>query len=469
MSKNQKTSWKFKLSLIGCLLLVLVGGAIWKVSRDLARVANQTNQTIEVANLRKKSVNLEEGEPLNVLLIGTDDDLTARKEGEGYVGRADTLMILSINPQTRSTKMVSIPRDTYTFIKGQSNPDKINHSYAFGGIELTVDTVQNYLNLPIDYYAAVNMDGLANLIDALGGIEVTSPLTFEYRNTMFKKGETRHVNGVKALNFARMRYDDPLGEVGRQNRQKIVIKAIVDKVLSMDSLTNYPQILKAVEDNVRTNLSIQTALKIMKQYTPAAEKMTIIKFDDLEELYIDDVFYFHIPLSARLKVTNELRQQSSLPLVATKDLADPIGDEAGDTTITKISNVVLNQYPTGLTEEQQEDIINQQQVIQTHRAEESYIPAQSVEEYQPAPNYQPSYQPEYRPQPQYTPPASSGGQTPQPQPPAQSAPPVQSEPPAQPAPQPQPEAPTEPQQPQPAPQEPAPQPQLEAPAGSTEE
>lgn len=456
MSQQPKTSWKFKLAFILCLLLILVGGGVLKVSRDLARVSNQTNQTIEVANLRKKSVNLEEGEPLNILLIGTDDDLTARQEEEGYVGRADTLMILSLNPQTHSTKMVSIPRDTYTFIKGQSSPDKINHSYAFGGIELTVDTVQSYLNLPIDYYAAVNMDGLANLIDAIGGIEVTSPLTFEYRNTTFKKGETRHVNGVKALNFARMRYDDPQGEIGRQNRQKIVIKAIVDKVLSMGSLTSYPQILEVVEENVRTNLSIQTALKIMKQYIPATDKMTIIKFDDLEELYIDEIFYFHIPLSARLKVTNELRQQSSLPLIALNDLVDPIGDEGNDIRITKISNVVLNQYPTGLTQEQEEDIISQQQVIQTHRAEENYVPAQPVEEYQPVPNYQPNYTP--RP----TPPASNEGQY---QPP--SGPPASSGP-SEPTVQPEiPEPPVEPETPE-VPQETPDVPQQDIPTDPVE-
>lgn len=92
---------------------------------------------------------------------------------------------------------------------------------------MALNSIQEFLNIPIDFYVEINMYGLADLVDAIGGIEITSPLTFDYNDAYFVEGEKVTLQGWDALAFARMRYDDPQGDTGRQLRQQMVIKAIV--------------------------------------------------------------------------------------------------------------------------------------------------------------------------------------------------------------------------------------------------
>ncbi|MGO4937552.1 LCP family glycopolymer transferase [Fundicoccus sp. Sow4_H7] len=404
------------LKIFGWLVLftlIIVGGFAIKVYQDIQAVRQSiTVETVEVENLREDEVSIEEGEPLNILLIGTDDDELARNVRDGYVGRSDTLMMITLNPQNRTTKFLSIPRDALAMVEG--SPDKINHAYAYGGAELTIETVQDFLGVPIDYYAVVNMSGLMSLIDAVGGIEVTSPLTFEYRGTGFVKGETREVNGVKAMNFARMRYDDPEGEIGRQNRQKIVVKAVIDKLLSFDTITTYPEVLKVVSQNVRTNFDIATALNIYQNYLPALENISAIQFSGMEETYINEVFYFHIPISSRLQIGNEIRQQLSLSPLVASDLFDPL-DSDQEIPTTKVA-IIFNQYPTGVSQEETDRILAIQQEAQQLReyneTEPEVVP-DYLETYRP-PVSQPTYPPE-----SYNPPESSYN------PPETSQPPVE--------------------------------------------
>ncbi|WP_124058593.1 LCP family protein [Vaginisenegalia massiliensis] len=397
-----KTNGKLNTKRLGLSLLVvcLIGFAltIGQAYFHLSSTLNSIKEEVVVKNLRGKKVSVKDGEPLNILLLGTDDDNLARKAQDGYVSRSDTLMIVSLNPKTHTTKMLSIPRDTYTVMKGQDGPDKINHAYAFGGVELSIDTVQNYLHVPIDYYAVVNMNGLVELVDAVGGIEVTSPLTFEYRGTKFVKGQKRKVNGVKAMNFARMRYDDPEGEMGRQTRQKMVIKALVDKMLSLDAVSNYPRLLEVIAKNTRTNFDLSTALNIYKSYLPALENIASVKFEELEDLYVDEIFYFYIPLSARVKVANELRQHTGLSPIKISDLVDPLAKDQPN--FVKASAIVINQYPTGLSQEQMDAIQSKQQSVQEIRSVENYVPPT----YQPGP-ISPAYPVNPRPEPT-TPPNS---------------------------------------------------------------
>lgn len=372
MLKNKKGKFSFLRLLILIVVIVgVLGGMLFiKVMRDIDEIKGTIVQEVSVQSLREEEVDLSQGEPLNVLLIGTDGNQLERTEAEGFVSRSDTIMIVSLNPETRQTKMLSILRDTLTLIEGYESPDKINHAFAYGGIELSIDTIQKFLNIPIDYYAVIDMSGLEALIDAIGGIEVTSPLTFSYRGTNFVEGETRHVNGVKAMNFARMRYDDPQGEVGRQNRQKLVIKAIIDKLLSLNAVTYYPQILEVVAENIRTNYDLTTILSVYPQYVSALDHISAIQFDTLEEMYIDGVFYFYIPVSSRLKVANELRSNTALPLIQQTALIDPLQEQ--NIEVKKTSTIVMNQFPSGLTQAQIDEINAAQQEIQSIREIEYY-------------------------------------------------------------------------------------------------
>lgn len=359
-----KFSWLKLIRNIFVVVVIVAAATAGKVYRDVRTTLNYVSDDISITELRDDEVNIEEGESINVLLIGTDANELERTEEEGFVSRSDTLMLINLNPETKQTQVLSIPRDSLAIVEGE--PDKINHAFAYGGAELTIETVQDFLQVPIDYYATVDMSGLEKLVDAIDGIEVTSPLTFEYRGTGFVEGETREVNGVKAMNFARMRYDDPEGEVGRQNRQKIVIKAIVDKILSPEGMTNLPNILQVVNTHVKTNINLQEALNIYQSYIPALDNINTVKFNKMEEVYLNEVFYFHIPINERVRVANEFRHQSKLPPITTAQLNDPIGDGDGENEVKTLA-VVINQYPTGMSDEEMSEIINRQEEIQTIR------------------------------------------------------------------------------------------------------
>lgn len=97
------------------------------------------------------------------------------------------MIVLTVNPKTNTTKMVSIPRDTRTENVGKGKVDKINHAYVFGGIQMSVDTVENFLNIPIDYYSEVNMDGFKDIAEAVGGVDVNNDLDFTYEEGIHLK------------------------------------------------------------------------------------------------------------------------------------------------------------------------------------------------------------------------------------------------------------------------------------------
>lgn len=386
--------WKTIRNLIIILVLIFaaVGGYIYG---NVLTAINNTNQEVDVQTIRDKDVQIAEGDPINVLVVGTDGG-AERNEDQGYVSRSDTLMLINLNPESGTTKMVSIPRDTIANIDGQDEPDKINHAYAYGGIDLTIETVQDFLKVPIDYYLVINMDGLAEMIDALGGIEIVSPLSFEYRGTEFHEGGRREVDGVKAMNFARMRYDDPQGEVGRQNRQKIVIKAIIDKALSLDAVVQYPRLINVASNYVTTNIDFNEVLSIYQQYLPALKNIAAVQFETLEEIQIDEIAYYHIPLNARVKVANEFRYVSNMPSIAASELEDPLGIDEGEQRAKSLA-VIINQYPTGLTDTELLELNERQTSLETARESiEQPVQTAPVEDYNPTPNNDYYYeQPEY--------------------------------------------------------------------------
>ena len=116
-----------------------------------------------------------------MLLLGVD----ARP---GDIGRSDTMIVMTVNPDLNSTKMVSIPRDTRTLIVGKGFEDKINHAYAFGGAKMSIETVEEFLDIPIDYYVKVNMDGFEDIVNAVGGVTVDNRITFSREGHDFPRG-----------------------------------------------------------------------------------------------------------------------------------------------------------------------------------------------------------------------------------------------------------------------------------------
>ena len=183
------------------------------------------------------------------------------------------MVVVTINPHTQKTTLLSIPRDTYTEIVGNGTTDKINHAYAFGGTSMAINSVQNLLDIPVDFYVMVNMAGIKEIVDAVGGITVESPLAFTENEYDVVQG-TNQLDGEAALAFARMRYEDPAGDTGRQGRQRLVIEAVIRKLATPETLLNYQTILQSLSSNVQTSFQLSDFYTLQSQdYIRAVDNM----------------------------------------------------------------------------------------------------------------------------------------------------------------------------------------------------
>ncbi|EIW2161832.1 LCP family protein [Enterococcus faecalis] len=299
MSKGKKI-FAIIFGIILVLFLAVVGmGA--KLYWDVSKSMDKTYETVERS--KKSQVNLNNKEPFSVLLLGIDTGDDGRVEQ----GRSDTTIVATVNPRDKQTTLVSLARDTYVDIPGQGKQDKLNHAYAFGGASLAMDTVENYLNIPINHYVSINMAGLKELVNAVGGIEVNNNLTFSQNGYDFTIGKIS-LDGEQALSYSRMRYEDPNGDYGRQERQRKVIEGIVQKVLSLNSVSNYQEILTAVSDNMKTDLSFDDMKKISLDYRSAFGK---VKQDQLQGTGFmqDGVSYQRVDEQELNRVQQELKNQ----------------------------------------------------------------------------------------------------------------------------------------------------------------
>ncbi|WP_411813644.1 LCP family glycopolymer transferase [Enterococcus casseliflavus] len=301
MSKGKKI-FLIIFSIVAVLVIGLIGVAA-KLYFDVSNSINETYQSVERDRLRQNDVNLSKQDSFSVLLMGIDTGDLGRIEQ----GRSDTMMVATINPKGNQTTMVSIPRDTYVDIVGHGTTDKINHAYAFGGTAMSMNTVEKFLDIPIDHYVSLNMEGLKELVDAVGGIEVDNDLTFSKDGFDFTIGRTK-LNGEQALAYSRMRYDDPNGDYGRQDRQRKMVEAIVKKVLSLDGVSQYQTILNAVENNMKTDMSFDDMRTLALNYRSAFQT---IKQDQLqgEGFMQDGISYQRVSDDELSRVQSILKDQ----------------------------------------------------------------------------------------------------------------------------------------------------------------
>jgi polyisoprenyl-teichoic acid--peptidoglycan teichoic acid transferase len=207
----------------------------------------------------------KELKPISIMLLGVD-------ERKGDRGRSDTIIIVALDPKKDKMLMFSIPRDTRTEIIGKGFEDKINHAYAFGGTQMAMDTVENFLDTSIDYYVKVNMESFRDIVNAVGGVEVDNPRAFDYEGYSFPAGK-QELDGKAALAYSRMRYEDPKGDLGRNDRQRQVITSIIDKGARVSSITKFDNILDILSENVKTNMTFDEMKDIQKNYKGARHKM----------------------------------------------------------------------------------------------------------------------------------------------------------------------------------------------------
>lgn len=285
---------KIILWLLGIVFILVIVAVIY-IGYKLFAVGDAIHQPLDrdKSNLRDKKASLKDGDPFTIALFGVDSNAERNAQGAGQ--RSDTIMVLSINPKKKTTEMVSIPRDTQAEIVGKGSTEKINHAYAYGGPDMAVKSLEKLLNVPIDHYATIDMDGMQQMIDTVGGIDVTSNATFSYKGYQFTQGEKSHMDGKEAMTFLRSRKENGAGgDFGRQARQQLVIQGLANKMTSTSSITHFNALTKQIEKNVKTDLKLSELYTVRNHYKNANKNVNKQLLEGKGGIQ-DDGLYYYVP------------------------------------------------------------------------------------------------------------------------------------------------------------------------------
>lgn len=193
------------------------------------------------------------------------------------VSRSDVNLILTVNMNTHKILMTETPRDAYVKIPdgGADQYDKLTHAGIYG-VETSEKTLENLYGITIDYYARLNFDSFLKLIDALGGVTVYNSQAFTslHGNYDFPVGNVT-LDSDKALGFVRERYSLEHGDYDRGNNQMKVIQAILNKMTSLKSVSNYSTIISNVQDSIQTDMKLDTVMKLVNSQLDSGKKFTI--------------------------------------------------------------------------------------------------------------------------------------------------------------------------------------------------
>ena len=236
----------------------------------------------------------------NIMVLGLD-------QGD-QIHRSDTLMVVHIDPIKNEVNVVSIPRDTLASIPGRG-PDKINHAYAFGGVELAKSSVENLLSIKIPYYMTIDTGALAKLIDEVGGITLNVEKRMYYIDNsqdlfIDLKPGVQTLKGKEALSYLRFRHDD--GDLKRILRQQKFLQALASQLLKKENIIKSPQIILKMFSSLETNMNTREILGL------AINMRKIVEFGQIHmamlqgnDMMIKGVYYLQPDPAAVIKTVNQ--------------------------------------------------------------------------------------------------------------------------------------------------------------------
>ena len=286
---NKKRAILVGLGLTGLSLISAAVGAFLAVALSSASPLQQAQLSDEeqkvfskTETVTAKKLNLPElKRPVNILFLGIkviSSDLESKgieyeKQDVGYHhlvnsfnGLSDSMLLLRFDPVGDRVSVLSIPRDTRVYIEGHG-VRKINHANEYGGPALTASVASELLGgINIDRYVRVNVQGVEKLINALGGVTVDVPKDMKYNDFSqhlyinLKKG-VQHLDGDKAMQFLRYRYDD-YGDISRVQRQQMLMRAAVEQTLKPATVIKIPKILSVIQSHLDTNLTVKELMAL---------------------------------------------------------------------------------------------------------------------------------------------------------------------------------------------------------------
>ncbi|HHQ2021052.1 TPA: polyisoprenyl-teichoic acid--peptidoglycan teichoic acid transferase, partial [Staphylococcus aureus] len=252
---------KYFLILLALVLIVVpivFATLLFKTSQDAFESSQDSKNANRQSNLRDNKVNPEE-QPISILFLGIDDNDGRRKKGQDAEhSRSDAMILTTFNQSKHQIRMLSIPRDTISYIPKVGYYDKITHAHAYGGPIAAMDSVEATMNVPVDYYVRVNMKAFVEAVNELGGIYYDVPYDLNEPNTddtgkiKIKKGYQK-LNGDEALAVARTRHHD--SDLKRGQRQMELIKILFQKAQEVDSIDKLDNVIQIVGKNAKHNLT----------------------------------------------------------------------------------------------------------------------------------------------------------------------------------------------------------------------
>ena len=249
---SSKGRWGMFL-LTGCLVSALLGSG---TAFGLKQAGFLPEAPTEL-NLTDLTQVFSRIERTNILILGADVEYSRR--GKVLPTRSDTMLVASLDPTNKRVNVLSVPRDTRVHIPGRHGYDKINAALAYGGAMLAAQTVSDFLQVPIHHWVVVKLDGVENLVDALGGVEIDVERNMSYYDRSaglrisLKKGP-QLLDGAKAHQYIRFRHD-AYGDIGRVQRQQRFMQALSQKLLDPMTITRLPQLLEVAKANIETSMS----------------------------------------------------------------------------------------------------------------------------------------------------------------------------------------------------------------------
>ncbi|HFK1427731.1 LCP family protein [Bacillus cereus group sp. BfR-BA-00331] len=336
-SNPKKNKKKIKVIISAILFVLLIGGGYtwFLVNKASSAVRNAAHDLArgDKSDLRDRAVKPITNN-VSVLVMGVDEsDVRGKEYGEAI--RTDALLLATFNKDSKTVKLLSIPRDTYTYIPIEKKKDKITHAHAFGsakngkngGPQASIDAVEKLMNVPVDYFVKFNFKSFIKIVDDLGGIEVDVPVEFTEQDSNdnaeaihLEKG-VQKLNGEEALALARTRHID--SDAMRGQRQQLVIEAILKKLTSVGSVTKVGNIIDDINGQFVTNLTFDDMLSFYKYGSDSEIEKLQIQGDDCYMEKGDDTcsksagggrtYYYNPDKKELAKVTNDLRTHLGLP------------------------------------------------------------------------------------------------------------------------------------------------------------
>jgi polyisoprenyl-teichoic acid--peptidoglycan teichoic acid transferase len=287
LSAKRKYRWLGFVGVLGAAIASATAGAMVALSigttpflqSDLSpEEAAVFGQGTDIANGRFRLPSLTR--PVNILVIGVKvlssdvanpppgtENLSYEALVNSFDGLADTMLLLRFDPKAKTLTLLSLPRDTRTWIP-EVGLTKLNAANVYGGPALTARAITNLLgDVPIDRYVRINVQGVEKLIDTLGGVTVYVPYDMYYVDQTqhlyidLKQGE-QHLTGEQALQFLRFRHDEA-GDIGRIQRQQTLMQALKEQTLNPVTLARSPQVLSVIQDHLDTNLKVEELFALL--------------------------------------------------------------------------------------------------------------------------------------------------------------------------------------------------------------